>query len=166
MHANKFCVLFSCLLATAFACAQDRKPGLYELTLVTTTVSPSAATYPPHTRQVCLTQDMIDKYGAMVPENLTHVCQLANVVKKAGGMTAEMVCSGPIVGKGTLEVNWSDSEHAKGNLHFSGTIRPGDNEIKIEWNAVTTSVYKGSDCGTLKPSPAPAPIPPPAPAPQ
>ena len=47
MHANKLCVLFSCLLAaTLAASAQDRKPGLYELTLVTTTVSPTPAVYP------------------------------------------------------------------------------------------------------------------------
>jgi hypothetical protein len=95
---------------------------------------------------------MIDKYGAIVPENLSNVCQLVNVVKKPGGMTADIVCSAAIKGKGTLEVVWSDSEHSKGNLHFSGTIHPGDNDIKIEWNAVTSSVYKGPDCGTLKPA--------------
>jgi len=164
MHANRLCVLLSCLLATALACAQDRKPGLYEMTMVTTTVSPSAATYPPRTMQYCLTQEMIDKYGAMVPDTPTRACQLVNVVKKSGGMTADMVCSGPINGNGKLEVNWSDSEHAKGNLHFSGTIRPGQDDIKIEWNAASTSVYKGPDCGTVKPTPPPTP--PPAPAPQ
>lgn len=158
MHANKRCVLFSCLLAvTLAASAQDRKPGLYELTLVTTTVSPTPAVYPPRTSQVCLTQEMIDKYGAIVPENLTRACQLVNVVKKPGGMTADMVCSGPIVGKGTLEINWSDSEHAKGNLHFSGKIRPGQDEIKIEWSAASSSVYKGPDCGTVKPASPAAP---------
>jgi hypothetical protein len=155
----------SVLLASLFAFAlsaspQDRKPGLYELTLTTTTVSPSATTYPPRTSQVCLTQQLIDKYGAIVPENLTRACQLANVVKKPGGMTADLVCSGFIMGKGTLEVNWSDSEHAKGNLHFSGTIHPGDNEIKIEWSAATSSVYKGPDCGALKPVPLPPATPP------
>jgi hypothetical protein len=154
-----------CALAV---CAQDRKPGLYELTMVTTTVSPSANTYPPRTMQVCLTQDMIDKYGAIVPENLTRACQFANIVKKAGGMTADLVCSGFIMGKGTIVVNWSDSEHSKGNLHFSGTIRPGDNEVKIEWNAATNSAYKGPDCGALAtPPPAPPPTAPPvAPKPE
>lgn len=153
-----FVFFFSSTLAV---CAQDRKPGLYEMTMVTTTVLPSANTYPPRTMQYCLSQEMIDKYGAMVPETPTRACQLANVVKKPGGMTAELVCSGFIMGKGTLEVNWSDSEHAKGNLHFSGTIRPGDNQVKVEWSAVTSSVYKGPDCGAVK-TPSPPPAPPPA----
>ena len=153
MHAIKYGLLFGCFIApTLAATAQDRKPGLYEVTLATTTVSPTPEVHPPRTWQACLTQEMIDKYGAIVPENLSNVCQLVNVVKKPGGMTADIVCSAAIKGKGTLEVVWSDSEHSKGNLHFSGTIHPGDNDIKIEWSAVTSSVYKGPDCGTLKPA--------------
>jgi hypothetical protein len=153
MHAIKYSLLFGCFIApTLVATAQDRKPGLYEVTLATTTVSPTPEVHPPRTWQACLTQEMIDKYGAIVPENLSNVCQLVNVVKKPGGMTADIVCSAAIKGKGTLEVVWSDSEHSKGNLHFSGTIHPGDNDIKIEWNAVTSSVYKGPDCGALKPA--------------
>jgi hypothetical protein len=155
-------VLLACFLTSSLtASPQDRKPGLYELTVTTTTVSPSANTYPPRTMQVCFSQEMIDKYGAIVPDTPTRACQFVNVVKKPGGMTADLACSGYITGKGTLEVNWSDSEHAKGNLHFSGTIRPGDNEIKIEWSAATNSVYKGPDCGTVKPPAMPPPVPPP-----
>ena len=162
MRVNILCVLSSCLfIAVLAARAQDRKPGLYEMTIVTTTVSPSATTDPPRTRQACLTQEMIDKYGAIVPENLSRSCQFVNVVKKPDGMTADMICSGAITGNGKIGVNWSDSEHAKGNLHFSGTIRPGQDEIKVEWNATTTSVYKGPDCSVLNPT-APQPAPPPA----
>jgi hypothetical protein len=150
-------LFFGCLIAATLSVpAQDRKPGLYEVTLVTTTVSPTPEVHSPRTWQACLTQQKIEKYGAIVPDYLSNMCQLVNVVKKSGGMTADMVCSGYINGKGTLEVNWSDSEHSKGNLHFSGTIRPGQNDIKIEWSATTTSVYKSPDCGTLKPATPPS----------
>ncbi len=156
MHAIKHCLLFGCLIgATLAAAAQDRKPGVYEVTLVTTTVSPTAEAHSPRTWQACLTPEMIEKYGAIVPDYLSNVCQLVNVVKTPGGMTADMVCSGHITGKGTLQVAWSDSEHSKGNIHFSGTIHPGENDIKIEWTATTTSIYKGPDCGTLKLTPPP-----------
>ena len=111
MQARPHAVLLSCFLLAALAApAQERKPGLYELTLTTTTISPSASKYPARVMQICLTQEMIDKFGAIVPERLTHVCQLVNVVKKPGGMTADMVCSGGMTGKGTIEVAWSDSE--------------------------------------------------------
>jgi hypothetical protein len=157
MHAIKYSLLFGCLItATLVATAQDRKPGLYEVTLVTTTVSPTPEVHPPRTWQACLTQEKIDKYGAIVPDYLSNVCQLANVVKKPGGTTADIVCSGRFNGKGTLEINWSDSEHSKGNIHFSGTMHPGDSDIKIEWSATTTSVYKGYDCSVLKPSTPPS----------
>ncbi|MGA1984352.1 MAG: DUF3617 family protein [Acidobacteriaceae bacterium] len=157
MHAIRYSLLFGCLTAALAAAAQERKPGLYEVTLATTTVSPTPEVHPPRTWQACLTQEMIDAYGAIVPENLSNMCQLVNVARKPGGMTADLACSGYIKGKGTLEVNWSDSEHSKGNIHFSGTIHPGDNDIKIEWSAETTSVYKSPDCGVLKPPAPPAP---------
>jgi hypothetical protein len=152
MRTLRTCIALSCLLAASAGKCQSRKPGLYDVTITTTTVSPSPNAYPPRTIQPCLTQQMIDKYGAIVPQDLANVCQLTNVVKKSGGMTADMVCSGPMTGKGTLEVNWTDGEHSKGNLHFSGSMRPGDQEIKIEWTAVTVSAYKGPDCGELKPA--------------
>ncbi len=166
MRAFERCILFGCLVAAALtARAQDtrespqRKPGLYDLTVTTVTVSPSPSSGAARTRQVCLTQEMIDKYGAIVPDNLTNICQLTNIVKRSGGMSAGIACSGPLVGQGTLQVNWADPEHAKGTIHFSGVMHPGDKDIKIEWTAETDSVYKGPDCGALKPAP-PAPTPP------
>ena len=87
----------------------------------------------------------------MIPDRLTNICQVANVVKKPGGVNADLVCSGPITGKGTLEVIWTDSEHTTGTIHFSGSIQPGETPIKIEWAAVTKSTYKGPDCGAVMP---------------
>lgn len=137
---------------------QTQKPGLYDVTITTTTISPSRKTapsgtiHPPRNIQSCLTQDMIDQYGAIVPQYLANTCQLTNVIKKPGRMTADMVCAGRMTGKGTLDIGWNDSERAKGVLHFRGTMRPGQKEIKIEWSAVTTSVYKGPECGELTPA--------------
>ena len=158
MRKLKSCITLGCLfLAVASAQGPTRKPGLYEVTITTTTAAPSASNYPPRTLQACLTQDMIDKYGAIVPDYLSDICQLANVVKKPGGMTADIVCSGRMTGNGSIEVNWTDGEHSKGTLHFSGAMHPGDREIKIEWTAVTVSAYKGPDCGDLKPATPSAP---------
>jgi hypothetical protein len=154
---RKFTLAFLLSISLS-AAAQDRKPGLYKVTITTTTASPSAQSYPPRSSQVCLTQPMIDTYGAIVPENLTRLCQLVNVVKKQGGMSADIVCSGGLTGKGTLQVNWSDSEHTKGILHFSGIMHPLSTDIKIEWSAATESTYIGPDCGALTPkAPATAP---------
>jgi len=167
MHAKTLCVLPSYLLTAVLAAsAQDKRPGLYEMTITTATVSPerkssrSEGVHPVRTIQVCLSQQMLDRYGAIVPEYLANVCQLINVAKNAQGMTADMVCSGHLTGKGTIVVNWIDSEHSKGKIHFSGTMRPGEDAFKIEWNTDTTATYKGPDCGELKPTaPAPTPAP-------
>jgi hypothetical protein len=155
-----------CLFALAIvALAQSvRKPGLWETTSsMTYQKSPFppgmpaaalAAMSGPHTVQVCLTQAMIDKYGA--PLSQSRDCQITNVVMKATGMTAEMVCTGRTNGHGDVESSWPDGNVAKGKVHFIGTMGAGPNAMPVEYTMVYTSVYKGPDCGSVKPMPMPA----------
>jgi len=103
----------------------------------------------PHTMEVCLTQAMIDKYGAPLPQN--RDCQASNVVIRANGMTADWVCTGRMSGKGTVESSWAIPDRAKGKVHFVGTIPMGPNSKTIEYTIESTSVFKGSDCGSVKP---------------
>lgn len=167
MRTTRLCLtLIGCLFATAiFGWAQGRKPGLWELTTTMTwqqtpfppgTPAAAAAAGPnspfaggPHTTQVCLTQAMIDKYGAIVPNS--RGCQVTNVVKSSNSMTADWVCNGAMTGKGTMESFWSDDNRAKGKVHFTGSIQSGPSPRSIEWTAESVSVFKGADCGTVKP---------------
>jgi hypothetical protein len=162
--------LIGCLFAMAvFVLAQTRKPGLWELT---TTMTWQQSPFPagmggspaagsgnspfnggPHTTQVCFTQQQIDKYGAILPQ--TRGCQVTNVDKKAHSMTADMVCTGSMSGKGSLESSWTDDEHATGKIHFFGSMPVGANSKPIEWTSASTSMYKGPDCGSVKPIPVP-----------
>jgi hypothetical protein len=159
-----------CLFAIAlFAWAQSvRKPGLWEMTSNMTwqqSPLPPGMTLPPGmkspfsgnttTTQVCLTQAMIDKYGAAVPKS-DNDCKMANISKTLNGMTAEMVCSGRVNGKGTMEASWSDADHTKGKMHFVGTMQGGKNSMPVEWTVEFTSAYKGPDCGSVKPMPMPS----------
>jgi hypothetical protein len=158
--------LSCCVLALAIvALAQAvRKPGLWEMTSSMTyqqspfppgmPASALAAMSAPHTVQVCLTQAMIDKYGAPVSQN--RDCQLTNIVMKPTGMTAEMVCTGRMSGHGDMESSWTDGNVAKGKVHFVGTMGAGPNSMPVEYTVVYTSVYKGPDCGSVKPMPMPA----------
>ena len=141
-----------------FVWAQSRKAGLWELTTTQTwQQSPSAAAMAggTHTTLVCLTQQQIDKYGAIVPQTRGRACEVTNIVKKGDGMTADMVCTGAMSGKGTLESHLVDSDHAKGKVHFVGSIQAGPNAMPIEWTAQSSSVFKGADCGDVKPVPMP-----------
>jgi len=161
-------MLGGCLLAMAvLVWAQNRKPGLWELTTTQTwqqsplpagMSAPGGGNSPfgggTHTMQVCLTQQQIDKYGAITPQQ-SHGCQVTNVVKKASGMTADMVCTGAMSGKGTMESTLTDSEHAKGKVHFIGSIKAGQNTRPIEYTVNSSSVFKGADCGDVKPAPMP-----------
>jgi len=103
--------------------------------------------------QVCLTQAMIDKYGAPVSQN--RDCQITNVAMRPTGMTAEMVCTGRMSGHGEMESSWAEGNVAKGKVHFAGTMVSGQNSMPVEWTVVSTSVYKGPDCGSVKPMPMP-----------
>jgi Protein of unknown function (DUF3617) len=173
MRRMRILITLGCsfLAMSTLALAQGRKPGLWEITTTTTMQQspfpPGMANGPqgaaanplfggaPRTMQVCLTQAQIDKYGAPIPE-MHGNCQLNNLVKKSDSMSAEMVCTGSMNGKANLESTWPDSEHAKGKVHFSGTIQAGPNPRPIEFTAESTSVFKGADCGTVKPMATPA----------
>lgn len=152
---------------TVCAWAQSRKPGLWALTSTTTwQQSPVPAGVGGSSAggggnspfdggtsitQVCFTQQQIDKYGAILPP--ISGCRVTNLVKRANSMTADMVCTGRMSGKGSLESSWTDGEHATGKIHFVGSMQVGPNSRPIEWTTASTAIYKGSDCGSVKPYP-------------
>ncbi len=152
-----------CFFAMAiFVWAQSRKAGLWEMTTTQTwqqsplppgITPPGGANAPfsggTRTTKVCLTQEQIDKYGAVVPQ--TRGCQVTNVVKNGNSMTADMECKGSMTGKGTVEATAVDDEHAKGKVHFTGSLHMGPNTKPVEWTAQSTSVFKSADCGDVKP---------------
>jgi hypothetical protein len=160
--------LGGCIFAmVAVAGAQStRKPGLWEMTTKMTwqqSPMPAGVTLPQGmaspfsgtttTTQVCITQEMIDKYGAPVPQTRNSDCQVTNVVMKSSSMTAEMICTGMMKGKGTLESSWEGSSGTKGKVHFAGSMQMGQNATPVEWTAESTAVFKGPDCGSVKPLP-------------
>jgi hypothetical protein len=164
-----FAVSAGVLVLGLFAWAQDaRKPGLWEITTSTTwqkTPFPAGMQMPPqaaaafggapHTTQYCLTQAMIDKYGAALPQSRGN-CQVSNVQKTSNSMSADWICTGAMNGKGTLESHFSGDGTAKGKVHFVGAMQMGQNATPIEWTSESTSVYKSSDCGSVKPPPMPS----------
>lgn len=165
-------VLGCCLLAAAvFSWAQVmRKPGLWEMTNTLTwdkSPLPPGVTLPAgipnpfapiaRTRQVCMTQEMIDKFGApFAYSQAGEDCTVTNIVRKPTGMTAAMICTGRIAGHGTIESSWPDGSTAHGSAHFTGSMQMGPNSVPVEYTVVSSSTYKSPDCGSVKPLPMPA----------
>jgi hypothetical protein len=150
----------TCVLAAALmAWAQSPKAGLYEVTNhMTWQQSPfpegmqaPAGSGGPHTAQTCVTQAQIDKYNGPKPE-ARGGCQVSNIQKRANGMTAEISCGAPMTGKGTVDTTWTDSGHSRSKVHFTGSMKMGPNTKPVEWTVDSESVYKGSDCGSVKPA--------------
>lgn len=159
-----------CIVAiTVAAGAQgNTKPGLWEMTTTMTwqqSPMPAGMTMPAgsnspfgggaHTSQVCLTQASIDKYGGPMPQSRNNQCQVANVQKKPNGVIADWICGGPMAGRGTLEAAYVDSDHSTSKVHFTGTMQMGPNAVPVEYTMITSSVFKGADCGSVKPAPMP-----------
>ncbi|MGD0481911.1 MAG: DUF3617 family protein [Terracidiphilus sp.] len=159
-----------CLLAAAvLSWAQAvRKPGLWEMTSTTTwqkspmppgmTLPPGAANpFAPTTRttEVCLTREMIDKFGVPVTTP-AQSCTISNVVLKSDSMTAEMTCTGKMNMHATMESSWPSGNTAHGKIHVTGTMQMGPNASQVEYTVESTSTYKGADCGSVKPLPMPA----------
>jgi hypothetical protein len=157
MRKTRVCITIClCLFAVTITASSQaiRKPGLWEMT---TNMSwqkspmPAGVNLPPGmkspfsgmttTMQVCLTQEMIDKYGAPVSQNQRD-CKVENVVMHATSMTADLICNGKM-------------NTATGRTHFAGTMQMGQNATPVEWTVDYTSSYKGPDCGSVKPLPMP-----------
>jgi hypothetical protein len=146
------------VVLTAIAWSQSmQRPGLWEMTSTMSwqkSPMPNGMTMPgggAHTTQVCLTKEMIDKYGTPPPQSRNNQCQMSNVVKKANGMSADWVCSGPMAGKGTVEASFTDPDHSTSKVHFVGSMQAGPNAMPIEYTIESTSAFKGADCGSVKP---------------
>jgi hypothetical protein len=154
-----------CLVAAAailFA-QSSQKPGLYEVTTTMTWQQspfpqgmqmPAGANSPfgggPHTSQVCVTQEMIDKYGGPAPQTRGD-CQVKNENRTATGMTGDYACTGQMEGAGKLEATWSEAGQGHTHLHFTGTMHMGPRTTPIEWTMESTATFKGADCGSVKP---------------
>jgi len=107
-----------------------------------------------HTSQVCLTQEMINDYGALLPQSHGH-CTIENRVTTGDRVTGDYVCSGLMEGKGRLESTWTDPEHSQGSVHFVGTFLVGSERQPVEWTTESTSTFKSSSCGLIKPKQLP-----------
>jgi Protein of unknown function (DUF3617) len=191
MRRALFTLACCSILFTLIASAQARKAGLWEMT---TSMDFKQSPFPqqpaqvnghpvpqmqgangsgspfggPHTIQLCVTQAYLDKYNAIVSTNSPQQreCQVTNISKTANGMTATMACTGRMSGTGSMQSSWTDSEHASGSVHFTGTMQLGPNPANtrpVEWTSTTNSVFKSTDCGSVKPldvtPPATAPAP-------
>jgi hypothetical protein len=158
IHRTAIAVAVCVSILGLFAWAQGRKAGLWEVSSNMTWqqspfpagMAPAAMGGGPRTMQVCVTQEQLDKYGT-VPPQTQRSCQVTNVVKKADGMTADMVCTGPFTGKGTIETSWTEDGHSTSKVHFTGAMQMGPNSKTIEWTQESSSVYKGTECGNVKP---------------
>lgn len=170
MRKTLFWIVVSCCLVAAavLALAQGhQKPGLWEVTSKMTWVkSPFPENMPgmpnmasamnaAHTMPICVTQEMVDKYGGPLPPSRNNDCRAENIKMSANGMTADWACTGAMKGTGTLQSSWTDENHVTSKVHFTGAMQMGPDSKDVEWTSDSTSVYKGADCGNVKPVPMP-----------
>jgi hypothetical protein len=99
---------------------------------------------------VCLTHELIEKYGVILPPSLKD-CQLSNVVQASDSFKADMSCKGGYNGVGSVESKWSDADHVTGKIRFVSRTRGTENGRSMTWTQESSAVFKGSDCGAVKP---------------
>ena len=157
--ARVLITLGCCLFALAnLASAQNRKAGLWS---ITTTMhyesqNPMAgrpSTVGPYTTSACLSQALIDKYGAPLPQ-VGGTCKITSLNKQANSVKAEMACTGRSSGTATMESTWTATT-ATGSVHFTGTPASGSSAKVVKWSSTSTSVFKSKDCGNVLPFPMP-----------
>ena len=146
--------------------AQQHKAGLWEVTSKTSLMqrgdpeghfkpdvtgeqSRDSATLP-----ACYTGDLINQYGVALPPSLRD-CELLNVVRRPESLRADVSCAGTYNGKGSLETVWIDENHITGKVHFTSKSR-GTPPMMIRWTQDVSAVFKGADCGSIRPRLIPA----------
>lgn len=115
-----------------------------------------ASPFAPQTRQICVTQATIDKYGSPYSNPPRGDCQVTDIAIKPDGMSAKIQCTGQMTATGTVETKVVDENTSKTTVHITGTMQMGPNSRPIDMTMQSTSVYKGADCGSVKPVTAPA----------
>jgi hypothetical protein len=168
---------FSFALASFSVAQSGRKPGLYDVTSQISmgganapqmpqmpqlppgvTLPPGmqmpqmASPFAPHTTQICVSQAMVDKYGGPYSSPPNGNCKTTNIVMKPDGMTATIACTGQLTANGTVQATFVDENTTKTTVHMTGTMQMGPNGNQpVDMTMQVTSVYKGSDCGSVKP---------------
>ena len=99
---------------------------------------------------VCLTPELLENYGVILPPSLRD-CKLSKIVRGAGSFKADMTCKGGYNGFGSVESTWTDPDHVLGKVRFVSRTRESDNQRELTWTQESTAVFKGSDCGGVKP---------------
>jgi hypothetical protein len=105
-----------------------------------------------HTTQVCVTQAMIDKYGGPYSNPPRGDCKVTNISIKDSGMTANIACTGQMTGNGTVQTTFTDSNSSQTKVHITGTMQMGPNSRPLDVTMQSNAVYKGADCGSVKPA--------------
>lgn len=157
-------------LAASVQGQNKQKPGLWEVTAQMSMggamqmpqmppgVNLPAAMNPfaPKTSQVCITQAMLDKNGAPYSNPPRSNCQVTNIQTKPDGMTATMKCTGSMDATGTLQATFVDANTTKTTMHIAGTMQSGSRSTPVDMTVQSTSVFKGADCGSVKPAAMPS----------
>jgi uncharacterized protein YbaP (TraB family) len=73
--------------------------------------------------------------------------------QRADGYTADFTCTGQMNAKGTVEASFTPDGHGKSKMHMVGTMHMGPNTAPVEYTVTSDSMYKGADCGSVKPAP-------------
>jgi len=97
---------------------------------------------------------MIDKYGGPTSNPQNAQCQMTNVSLTATGMTANMTCTGRMPMTGTVTTTFVDANTTKMVMVLNMAAMPNGQSMTMTMNS--TSVYKGADCGSVKPLEMPA----------
>lgn len=130
----------------------------------------------PYTKLVCVTAEMAGRMnGSPAQQNSTFAvrllgrssqCSQSDVVRSANGMTARVACKVAMPGQGsapgsvtetsgTLTTIDGDGGTEETKIVMNGTISTGSRADPVEMEAELRRVYKGPDCGQVKPPQSP-----------
>jgi hypothetical protein len=105
---------------------------------------PSGRTF---TSQICMTEADVnaDKPPSMGNDNMN--CKWTNMHVTGSGMTGDLICSGQMTGKGSMQVSYTGNTHYSGQYSFTGSVEGHQQNMKSSF----TGDWVKADCGAVKP---------------
>ena len=142
-------VVGCCLIALAASAHGQRKAGLWEVTSqMSMSGMPNMPSMGGQTREVCVSQAMVDKYGGPYSNPQNSECQVTNLSLTTSGMTANLTCTGRANGTGTVSAMFVDANTTKTTVQMNMTTGNGQ---QMNMTMQSTASFKGSDCGSVQP---------------
>ena len=121
MHLRKALLFLALSWATFNLQAAEPRPGLWELTVITTAEGADGV-FGPYTSSQCLSEEDVRNPEKLLAENGVNACTYGDRVYRGGNFSFSVQCGGAIPMSGTGKINYT-SDTLQGTMDIAADLQ-------------------------------------------